>query len=115
VVVLAWWTDSAANLISRMTDHEQVQFMEGPYAVEITSASQSTWEISCLEMRLSRLSKYRGVVDVGTLVSSVASASKTAMQLCREKGWWSSDIEMLDANLAALESARKDAGLDRQS
>ena len=72
VVVLRWWAEAAAQLVSHESSMVEVRFMEGPYLVRIESVNESLWHLDLIEARLRPHTRHAGPVPSRSLVSRSA-------------------------------------------
>jgi hypothetical protein len=106
VVVLSWWIEAMVDLASGAGTRHEVMFMEGPYSVEIEPVSDAVWRVRCVERGLRRFTRSEGLVDAGLLVQSATQGAERALDLCRSRGWWSSDADSLVSTLEQLKRDR---------
>jgi hypothetical protein len=103
VVVLSWWTKATVNLLAERTKREEVRFMEGPYLIEVTVATRAKWQLRCIEAGESRRTcEYETMVEIGAFVAALLEAACAALHLCRERGWWTHDADILESGIAEI-------------
>lgn len=106
VVVLEAWSSALARLLGGVAESQQVHFMEGPYAVEISHLTGGGFRLRAIE----RPNRERVCIDVQPpgIVLSVLSAAEAVLQACREIGCWSVDADRLAKSAGILrgEAAR---------
>jgi hypothetical protein len=110
VVILGAWADAVLRLISGELSTARVDFMDGPYYVEITPVAPDEWRLVLVERRQSRQLEDVVRADAGKLVESLISASARLLTSCRQRGWESRDSERLDAGLRTLRDFAKTRG-----
>ena len=104
VVVLGWWTAALERLISGSSRREIVDFMDGPYEVELAASDRDVLRIETKRRDEDR--GYSHVVDgdMKQVVSQVACQARRVLAECRRLDWWSGDADALRASLQSLEA-----------
>jgi hypothetical protein len=100
VVVLEAWVSALTRLLSGISEHEFVHFMEGPFAVEMIPSRQDT-------VRLRAITNGRSEVacvdtEVLSLAEDLIRGSEQILAACRNQQYWTADSEKLSASLPAL-------------
>jgi hypothetical protein len=102
VVVLGWWLDAMLRLVSGSTVWEKVNFMEGPYAVEVSMVPSGNLRFRAVENsgRTRELAKGEGSAAVFCM--RLLSHSRDVLDECKRQGWWSRDAERMERSLEEL-------------
>jgi len=100
VVILDAWASALLNLLRSRSEREEVHFMEGPYSVDVTRASESVFQVCAIERR-------RGLhasvaADARILVQSVIAAVESVLAACRAAHIGSAEVDRLSAALPLL-------------
>jgi hypothetical protein len=106
VLVLTAWADAATSCLSGSSARFTIHFREGPYQVEVERA-----QLRCVERGVSRRHVVLACeVDELAVARSVAACATELLSLCRENGWWSDDVAVLEHSLRRLvvELGRRD-------
>ena len=101
VVVLGWWAHALVRLLGNVGAKETVNFMDGPYAVEIVCASP---EILRFHVRGGGLENEVGVGEalIGPFIQELIVQSRGVLDECKRQNWWSKDADILLSSLEAL-------------
>jgi hypothetical protein len=102
VVVLGWWVEAASRLRAGASDREVIDFMEGPYHVEVSSATSSAWRLATITGSRARQPVDFVYVDSTRLVDSVREGSSRLIGICRQRGWESADTARLERSVTHL-------------
>ncbi len=104
VVVLGWWAAALLRLMCNVSARETVNFMDGPYAVEISKISDGLLQFRALE-GVGR-SREIAIGDCSPLpfANELVSQARQVLNKCKRLGWWSVDADTLTAVLLALEA-----------
>jgi len=113
VVVLGWWADVSVQLLRGGLSTARVDFMDGPYHVEITPLAPNEWHLLLVESRVSRQIEEAVRVDAGQLVASLIAASARILTTCQQRGWESRDSQRLAALLPMLRDQAERHGFAR--
>lgn len=105
LVVLTVWLDALTRLLATPSAHARVLFMEGPYSVELTRLETGAFHLLALERRAMQLGTIQ--VDGTSLVDESVAAAESILEASRRANHRSSDVEVLEAALAALREARR--------
>src|SRR5262245_3751542 len=104
VVVLGWWTAACARLLLGHSEAESVDFMDGPFTVELSIIQSHT--LSLRAMRRGRGQRSHEVASADTslftFLDALLSASHAILDACRERNHWSPDVRILQHEAAAL-------------
>jgi hypothetical protein len=103
VVILEAWVEAIVRIVRAGSQRERVHFMEGPYAVEITSPSCGALRFRAVE----RDGHEKACVDAQTLpfADNLLAVSEQILSACRDRNCWSADADNLTAGLPALKKA----------
>ena len=105
VPILTAWADAATRLLSGASTREQVHFMDGPFAVEITQTSPDTWTLDLIERRQDGPQVDSAMVDPRALAASVVDASGRTLRVLAQRDWRSRDVALLAFAAERLRSA----------
>lgn len=94
VVVLVWWLDALYRLAA---GHRTValEFMDGPYAMQVTAVDMPTWTLECVRKagEIVVLSKVR--VDAVQVIMETERVARQIVKICETRGWKSPDLDTL--------------------
>jgi len=76
--------------------------MEGPYVLELTRVSTTTWRAALVEDRLNREIRSIHEFSGSELVEDLVTESERLLSLCRERNWWSTDSDRLQSAIRTL-------------
>lgn len=97
VVVLSWWIPAVSRVYANGR-REQLSFMEGPYWAEIWRDAAGSWSADLVENRRHRRVLRTITFDAEEFANSLVQAADVTLRLCRERGWWSSDADLLESS-----------------
>lgn len=103
VVVLGWWVVGLLNLLRDTSTHETMRFMDGPYAVEVSKTSSGLLQFRAVEGASRNIEVAIGEGAAHSFVLELISQSREVLDACRRVSWWSSDAEILESSVNALE------------
>lgn len=101
VVVLGWWVEAILRVIQK-NDSVVVNFMDGPYSVEIYRDAFNTLFFNALNSSNFNGGPYVGSADLNSFAADLIFQSQKILTACRQQNWWSNDAEMLNINLELL-------------
>ena len=104
VVILGWWVAALLRLMHGETESETVNFMDGPYAVEVGNLRNGKLFFRALKGPGRQIESAAGEALVGAFVNGLLSQSRAVLRACRDQGVWSSDEETLHSALELLEA-----------
>lgn len=102
VLILSAWADASLRLRRNEARSSRVDFMDGPYHVEISPAAPDKWRLVLVETRRFHRADSELTVDSGKLVESLIDASTRLLTICEQRGWESPDSDRLAALLPML-------------
>jgi len=102
VVVLAWWCQALLRLLRGESGRIEVDFMEGPYLVELQRAGPGLVLLSLVEAGLERRVEKRVEAEAFSLAQSVVAASDRVLLECKTRNWWSVDADKLHGSFTEL-------------
>jgi hypothetical protein len=103
VIILGWWLNDIIGLISGSTKNCSCQFMDGPLQFNIEVKDPKKWMIQFVIRRLKGDEcLWEGTFAPQEIVVAVSSAAESVINLCRERGWASTDITSLIENHSAM-------------
>src|SRR6187549_4306410 len=102
VVVLSWFAAALVLLFRGASTRESVNFMDGPYSIEISGPTAGMLWFQLLE---SRKAKEGGLGNASAreFARSLISQARDVLDACRQRNWWSSDAAALESSLVSLE------------
>lgn len=103
VVVLGWWVAAILRLLRSNSRRERLQFMDGPYAVEISRASTGRLRMQMFAGPSGGSEVAVGEADLVSFVGELAAQSRRLLEECRLREWWSRDAELLASSLDDLD------------
>jgi hypothetical protein len=103
VVVLGWWANALLRLLRSDSANETVNFMDGPYTVEVSMTSAGMLRFRALEGIGRHIEKSSGDALPIAFVESLILQSHEVISACRRQGWWSKDAEYLASSLELLQ------------
>jgi len=102
VVILEAWASAVVRMLRGVSEHERVHFMEGPYVVEVSRASEDV-------LRLHAIERVRQEQEIASedaraldFIDGMLACSEEVLAACRQKGCWSVDADKLEAALPLL-------------
>lgn len=101
VVVMSWWAGAILRLV-RGSISETVDFMDGPYTVEITKTPSGLLRFRAFEgtNRSNEIAFGEGAAK--PFISRLISESQDILSACGRQEWWSKDAEILKSSVEAL-------------
>jgi hypothetical protein len=103
VVILGWWAESLLRLLRNSSTKETVNFMDGPYAVEVSKTSSGGLHFRALEGANRSIERASGEGPALQFIRELISQSRDVLEGCRRQRWWSEDAEKLESSLDALQ------------
>jgi len=103
VVVLGWWVATLLVLLRNTSTRETVNFMDGPYAVEVSKTLSGMLKFRALEGSGRTREVATGEEPAMPFILGLLSQSHEILEECKRQGWWSKDAETLESSLEALE------------
>lgn len=97
VPILTAWADAVTRLLTGASTREHVQFMDGPFEVEIVQTSPDTWTLHLIERGLAGPQVATATVDPTPLAASVVDASERTLRTLARRDWQSRDVSLLAA------------------
>ena len=103
VVVLGWWTGALVRLLTVRHGKEVLDFMDGPYAIEVAvSGGERVLVFRALEGTGRIQERLTGVRPLREFVAELLDQSRRIIAIYRKRGKWSDDAETLLANMTLL-------------
>ncbi|MEZ0469593.1 hypothetical protein [Luteimonas salinilitoris] len=102
VVIMGWWSDALLRILRKISDRELIDFMDGPYAVEVTCVPGGRLMLRALQGVDRKLEVEAGEVFTLSFVHEFVFQAHRLLDACKHKNWWSKDAEMLAASLQPL-------------
>jgi hypothetical protein len=94
LAVLRGWLANVDNLVTKDIDQERLFFMDGPFEIRILKEDSDLWKL-ILFKRESEILFESKVISSQDVVEAVLDASIRAIQVCKEKGIKSRDLDLL--------------------
>jgi len=111
VVVMSWWAIALLRLLRGTSILETVNFMDGPYTVEVSISSPGMLQIRALRRCVAQVDEVAtGEEPTTPFILGLISQSSKILDACKRQGWWSKDAEILESSLEAL---REESGLTK--
>jgi len=112
VVILGWWLNNIKLLVTGKTRKCECLFMDGPYEFQITMQNSQMWSIKFIERRLDKDEcLFERVIDPNALFLEMLSSANIIVDVCRRKGWESSDLLDLEKEIDSINSTLDKTGL----
>lgn len=102
VIIMAWWSEALLRLIRNESDREIVDFMDGPYAVEISRVANEILLLRALEGDGRNREVAAGRVIFPDFGHDFVCQSRRLLDQCKVLKWWSADAEILSSRLGDL-------------
>jgi hypothetical protein len=102
VKVLGWWSASVLSLLRNNSGTELVNFMDGPYAVEVSKVQSGKLQFRMLAGPSGGREVAAGEANVERFVGELTTQSRKLLDECRQREWWSPDAESLASYLRDL-------------
>ena len=96
IVILAWWAQELISLEQGYSRHAVLRFMEGPYEVHITPASDGLWCLTGVQ-RGSAKEIFREEFLGSDVRVEIIRASERILGAIERAGFWGEDCESLHA------------------
>jgi hypothetical protein len=106
VVILEAWAAAVVRMLRGVSEHERVHFMDGPYVVEVSRASEGVLRLRAIER--ARQEQEITCEDTQALdfINGLLACAEEVLAACRQRSCWSVDADKLEAILPVL---RKEA------
>ncbi len=102
VVVMGWWAVALLRLFRGVSSVERVDFMDGPYTVEVSKTSSGTLHFRALKGsdRTDEVAIAEG--PAMPFVLGLISQSREILDACKRHAWWSKDADVLESSVEVL-------------
>lgn len=104
IVIMGWWADALLRLLRNTSRQELIQFMEGPYAVEITLNHPGKLMFRALQGPTRSTVTATSESAVLPFIQDFILRTQELLDACNRHDWWSKDAEILKSALHALRS-----------
>ena len=94
VIILGWWLQELHRLLTGEVDRIECYFMDGPYHFEIVNSASLLTITCCRDDEISVLVETQ-MEKIQDFTRSLVKSAQAVLNLCRERGWLSSDIDQL--------------------
>lgn len=106
VIILGWWGAALTALMEGNMEVQDLNFMDGPYAVRITPLERDLVQIECCKRRASDASvAHSASLRLPDFVRAYLTAATQVEAYCVNQGWGDSDLQQLRERLAELKQA----------
>ncbi len=96
VVILNWWLEAIGSINSVTGSKTELNFMDGPFSLEIGKLGDNLCKIDCIERRIKgKIIEYSALCQFSKIVDEVLNAARIVDELCSENGWDNDDIRRL--------------------
>lgn len=108
VTILGWWLSEVSSLTLETRRSCSCKFMDGNFRFDIERVSNDKWRLTFVEER-GRGDKieFQTFVAPQNVVDALLSGANTVSKMCRDKGWLSPDLELLEKNRDELIALQK--------
>ncbi len=104
VIVMGWWVLALLRLVRGASALEIVHFMDGPYSVEVDILQTGMMQFRVLKRDLAGGDELAtGEAPAKLFVPELISQSREVLCACKRQNWWSTDAEVLESSVEALE------------
>jgi hypothetical protein len=105
VIVVSWWLKELTSLTAGGSERVELDFMDGPYAVEV-EAEGALWLMKFMRRAAdSATTVDRFAIQPDALIASVVTGAKSLVETCRSNKWSSDDLAQIEKYLATLAPA----------
>lgn len=102
VVIMGWWANALLRLLKKSSNQELIDFMEGPYVVEIRSASLEKFAFRGLQGINRNLEVAVSEAAVMPFINEFICHAQKLLGVCRDRNLRTDDVETLEVSLSAL-------------
>lgn len=102
VVIIEWWATALRKLLKETSSQELIDFMDGPYAVEIRSALPGKFVVRGLQGSNRNVEVAVGEVEAMSFIAQFIDCAQDVLDSCREKSFSTGDVETLQVSLNML-------------
>jgi hypothetical protein len=95
VVILGWWLEAIKRFTRRMTETEDLRFMDGQLRVRITNNDEETCMIECIDDGRGSVVEYSTIILIEDLLSAAIHVGNSILGICEANTWDSDDINIL--------------------
>lgn len=103
IVILGWWAAALLRLLRDASEREMLNFMDGPYSIEITKVGSDVLRFRALEGINRKNEICICESHAMSFVFDIISQSRNLLDVCRGNNEWSNDANILKASLDALD------------
>ncbi len=96
IVILGWWIDSL-NSLGEEGSSQELLFMDGPFALNLTVVERGWCEIEGVE---GGVISSLGIYSIDEIKSSFNETAREIIDFCIEKNWDYEDVRSLAAKLS---------------
>lgn len=105
VVILGWWVAAAAQVLDGTKPRDSLQFMDGPYSIEISHCSGGNVTLT-LQASARRRTVETWTCDPGAIHRELIRSAGAVLATCETKGWRTADTTTLASNLRLLKHVK---------
>lgn len=103
VIILGWWLEEIERLVEMKGGKAECSFMDGPYKFEV-DAGPGSWFITFITRRRNGVERLpQKEVSPKVVVSEILKASRIVADVCRERGWESRDLTILESHIKRVD------------
>lgn len=102
VVIVGWWAAALQKLLKGSSDQELIDFMDGPYVVEIRNAPPDKFVVKGLQGANRNVEVAVGEIEAMPFIAQFIDCAQNLLDSCRDRSFRTSDIETLQIYLHAL-------------
>ena len=114
VVILGWWLEAIADLVSKKAGSAKCLFMDGPYYFEVDATLGEIWGITLITNQSSGIKRSsRQEVTPKIVISETLRASQMVADFCRHRDWRSSDLSTLETQINNIDCMIKSSAEKR--
>ncbi|MDA4848906.1 hypothetical protein [Hoeflea poritis] len=103
IVLLGWWLTAVAKIHSNRSDAEHLEFMDGPFYIELNRIDEENVSIACFERDVSK-PEYLMEFSASELFDQILDASRAALICCSKNNWDDDDIRALARDVDSFAS-----------
>jgi hypothetical protein len=100
LVILDWWIQRVVGLCRGDTTSAKLDFMDGPFEIDVQLAGESSLEIRCLERKASGSTvRATGSCSLAEFESEIVTAARNVLAGVQKAGMWNEACTKLQAFL----------------
>ncbi len=100
LVILDWWIQRVIGLCRENAPSAKLDFMDGPFEIDVQRSAQSCLELRCLERKASGSTvRARGSCSPAEFENEIVAAARNVLAGVRKAGMWNDACAKLQAFL----------------